>query len=158
MTVPLQQFRALPAGLWRSCDNALWTTKLLLRIQHGFLCASSATPPPALLRSMNSKQFAALPFWPLNPWNGACLENLKSRTLDQFLSRRAEDQLMLPLGRLLPGGVVPPGGGRHTPYVMMHFDAEGRTVAGSGERVDLTPAGLHAAIVGQVAGGGRSAG
>jgi len=47
--------------------------------------------------------------------------------------------------------VTRPGGDRHTPYVMLRLDAQGRPIAGPGAhgpgRVDLTPAELHAAIM-----------
>lgn len=46
-------------------------------------------------------------------------------------------------------GVVTPGGDRHTPYVIMRFDAEGQAVQGQGQgsRADLTPAGLHHTVL-----------
>lgn len=40
-------------------------------------------------------------------------------------------------------GVSMPGGARHTPYVILRFDAEGQIVRGEGQRIDLTPADLH---------------
>lgn len=43
-------------------------------------------------------------------------------------------------------GILEPGGARHTPYVMLRFDATGNTIAGNG-RVDLTPADLHHALL-----------
>ncbi|MBB3859406.1 hypothetical protein GGQ88_000646 [Novosphingobium hassiacum] len=45
-------------------------------------------------------------------------------------------------------GVSVPGGARHTPYVIVRIDAEGRCVRREGERTDLTPAQLHHAILG----------
>lgn len=47
-------------------------------------------------------------------------------------------------------GVSVPGGARHTPYVMLRF-GHGGTPIGSGTRVDLTPADLHAAVLACVA-------
>ncbi len=47
----------------------------------------------------------------------------------------------------IPGFSVP-GGARHTPYVIVRLDAEGRCVRGEGTRADLTPAQLHHAILG----------
>lgn len=44
-------------------------------------------------------------------------------------------------------GVSIPGGERHTPYVIVKFDAEGRIVTGSNRRIDVTPAQLHHAIL-----------
>lgn len=43
-------------------------------------------------------------------------------------------------------GILEPGGARHTPYVMLRFDGAGNTLSGKG-RVDLTPAGLHHAVL-----------
>jgi hypothetical protein len=40
-------------------------------------------------------------------------------------------------------GVSMPGGARHTPYVILRFDAEGQIVRGERQRIDLTPADLH---------------
>lgn len=41
-----------------------------------------------------------------------------------------------------------PGGARHTPYVIVRIDAEGRCIRGKHRRADLTPAQLHHAILG----------
>jgi len=46
----------------------------------------------------------------------------------------------------IPGASLP-GGARHTPYVMLSFDAAGRIMAGDNRRVDLTPAALHHAVL-----------
>lgn len=46
----------------------------------------------------------------------------------------------------IPGEVLP-GGDRHTPYVIMRFDAQGRAVVGNEAPVDLSPSGLHHAIL-----------
>lgn len=51
----------------------------------------------------------------------------------------------------IPGASVP-GGPRHTPYVMIRIDAAGQAVPGANARVDLTPAGLHHAILDAVLG------
>jgi phosphoglycerol transferase MdoB-like AlkP superfamily enzyme len=51
-------------------------------------------------------------------------------------------------------GIVTPGGPRHTPYVMVRLDEAGEIVPGDNRRVDLTPAGLHHAILGAVLGVG----
>ena len=40
-------------------------------------------------------------------------------------------------------GASEPGGERHTPYVVLRFDAQGRPIRGDGQRRDLTPAALH---------------
>lgn len=40
-----------------------------------------------------------------------------------------------------------PGGERHTPYVIVRFDAEGQPIPRTGEDRDVTPAGLHQAIL-----------
>jgi len=44
-------------------------------------------------------------------------------------------------------GLSEPGGDRHTPYVMLQFDAGGKLVRGDNRRCDLTPAQLHHAIL-----------
>ena len=44
-------------------------------------------------------------------------------------------------------GASEPGGPRHTPYVMVQFNADGRIASGREARLDLTPAQLHQAIV-----------
>lgn len=44
-------------------------------------------------------------------------------------------------------GVSMPGKARHTPYVILRFDAEGRILRGEGRRVDLAPAQLHHAVL-----------
>lgn len=49
----------------------------------------------------------------------------------------------------IPGASMP-GKARHTPYVILRFDAEGRIVRGEGTRVDLTPAQLHHALLGAI--------
>lgn len=51
----------------------------------------------------------------------------------------------------IPGATVP-GGARHTPYVILRFDAAGEIVRGGNLRVDLTPAALHHAILDDVLG------
>lgn len=51
----------------------------------------------------------------------------------------------------IPGATVP-GGDRHTPYVMMRIDGEGRLVAGENKRIDLSPAELHHAVLDTVLG------
>jgi len=49
-------------------------------------------------------------------------------------------------------GAIAPGGDRHTPYVMVRIDTDGRAIPGDNRRVDLTPAGLHHAILAEVLG------
>lgn len=44
-------------------------------------------------------------------------------------------------------GASAPGGPRHTPYVVLRFDAAGQVVPGANRRRDLTPAALHHAIL-----------
>ncbi|MEE4453620.1 LTA synthase family protein [Novosphingobium resinovorum] len=51
----------------------------------------------------------------------------------------------------IPGASVP-GGPRHTPYVMIVIDGEGRIQSADNRRVDLPPAGLHHAILDRVLG------
>lgn len=49
-------------------------------------------------------------------------------------------------------GVSEPGGDRHTPYAMLRIDGAGQVVPGTNRRVDLTPAGLHHAVLEAVLG------
>lgn len=49
-------------------------------------------------------------------------------------------------------GATRPGGARHTPYVMVRLDAQGQYVRGSDQRIDLTPAQLHHAVLDVVLG------
>ncbi len=51
----------------------------------------------------------------------------------------------------IPGASMP-GGARHTPYVMIRMDAEGRIVPGDNRHENLTPAALHHALLGKVLG------
>lgn len=44
-------------------------------------------------------------------------------------------------------GASEPGGPRHTPYVVLRFDASGQVVPGANSRRDITPAALHHAIL-----------
>ena len=44
-------------------------------------------------------------------------------------------------------GVTEPGGPRHTPYVMLRFDSDGRILTGASQPVDLAPDALHHAIL-----------
>lgn len=46
----------------------------------------------------------------------------------------------------IPGEVLP-GADRHTPYVIVRFDAQGQPVLGEEAPVDLSPSGLHHAIL-----------
>jgi hypothetical protein len=48
-------------------------------------------------------------------------------------------------------GVTEAGGDRHTPYAMLRFSADGRSIGGTGGPIYLTPDDLHAAILGCVA-------
>lgn len=49
-------------------------------------------------------------------------------------------------------GVSMPGVARHTPYVILRFDAEGQIVRGEGQRIDLTPAELHHTLLALLSG------
>ena len=49
-------------------------------------------------------------------------------------------------------GATDPGGDRYTPYVIVRLDADGQFVGGENRRVDLTPAGMHHAILDLVLG------
>ncbi|VWX53853.1 Capsular polysaccharide biosynthesis protein WcbQ [Novosphingobium sp. 9U] len=49
-------------------------------------------------------------------------------------------------------GATNPAGDRHTPYVIMRFDTEGRAMLGEKRCIDLTPAGLHHVVLDLVLG------
>ncbi|WP_395337657.1 LTA synthase family protein (plasmid) [Novosphingobium sp. BL-8H] len=49
-------------------------------------------------------------------------------------------------------GATAPGGDRHTPYVLVRLDKAGQIVPGKNRQVDLTPAGLHHAVLSAVLG------
>lgn len=51
----------------------------------------------------------------------------------------------------IPGACVP-GGARHTPYVILRFDADGQIVGGGTDSIDLTPAQLHHVMLDAVLG------
>ncbi len=44
-------------------------------------------------------------------------------------------------------GASEPGGDRHTPFVILRFDADGQIVPGDNRREDITPASLHHALL-----------
>ena len=98
------------------------------------------------------------------PWEGEAADGPEGR-LETFLRRlRNSDEMLNDLiaslrsagrpallaffGDHRPSipGVVVPGEARHTPYILVRFDAEGRPVTG-GTRADLTPAEFHHAIL-----------
>jgi len=88
------------------------------------------------------------------------------RNSDRMLSRLSEalaamrrPALLVFFGDHRPSipGVVMPGGARHTPYVMMRFDAAGRLLPQPAGNVDLTPAGLHHAILREITGSSGAA-
>ncbi|WP_121114968.1 LTA synthase family protein [Croceibacterium ferulae] len=49
-------------------------------------------------------------------------------------------------------GMTAPGGDRHTPYVMLRIDAAGHIIPGANRQANLTPAGLHHAVLDTVLG------
>jgi hypothetical protein len=65
--------------------------------------------------------------------------------LIQYLSNDGRPALLVFFGDHRPSipGVTAPGGERHTPYVVVRFDAGGRTLKGDPTEIDLTPAALH---------------
>lgn len=81
-----------------------------------------------------------------------------SATLAALARERAQPALLVFFGDHRPSipGATDPAGPRHTPYVMLRFGADGRPQPGSGAAVDLTPAGLHHAILDQVLGTPRA--
>lgn len=54
-------------------------------------------------------------------------------------------------------GVAVPDGPRHTPYVVIQLDANGKVVPGDGCSVDLTPAELHHTLLGLLSSSDREA-
>lgn len=75
------------------------------------------------------------------------------------LSKAGRSALLVFFGDHRPSipGVTEPGGARHTPYVMLRFGADGRIARGANRRVDLSPDGLHHAILDGVRGGAAHA-
>jgi hypothetical protein len=65
--------------------------------------------------------------------------------LIQYLSTDGRPALLVFFGDHRPSipGVTAPGGARHTPYVVVRFDAGGRILKGESAAIDLTPAALH---------------
>jgi len=49
-------------------------------------------------------------------------------------------------------GACTPGGARHTPFVIIRFDSQGRTLSGDDCQLELTPAELHHAMLNAVLG------
>ncbi len=71
-------------------------------------------------------------------------------TLRKDLARLRRPATLVFFGDHRPSipGVSMPGGARHTPYVIVRIDAEGRSIRGKGERANLTPAQLHHTVLG----------
>ena len=65
--------------------------------------------------------------------------------LIEYLSNDGRPALLVFFGDHRPSipGVTAPGGARHTPYVVVRFDAGGRVLKGESAAIDLTPAALH---------------
>ncbi|MFS0851486.1 LTA synthase family protein [Novosphingobium panipatense] len=74
--------------------------------------------------------------------------------LQEGLSRLQRPALLVFFGDHRPSipGATAPGGERHTPYVMVRLDAAGQVIRGDNRHADLTPAGLHHAILDAVLG------
>jgi len=69
--------------------------------------------------------------------------------LIEYLSTDGRPALLVFFGDHRPSipGVTAPGGARHTPYVVVRFDAGGRILKGDSTAVDLTPAALHHLVI-----------
>lgn len=80
----------------------------------------------------------------------AMLERLSSE-----LSRLGRPAMLVFFGDHRPSipGLCDPGNARHTPYVIMRYDASGRPLTGDGRQIDLTPAQLHHEVLALVTGG-----
>jgi hypothetical protein len=65
--------------------------------------------------------------------------------LIRYLSNDGRPALLVFFGDHRPSipGVTVPGGARHTPYVVVRFDAGGQILKGEPAAIDLTPAALH---------------
>jgi len=65
--------------------------------------------------------------------------------LIQYLSNDGRPALLVFFGDHRPSipGVTAPGGARHTPYVVVRFDAGGQILKGEPAAIDLPPAALH---------------
>jgi hypothetical protein len=65
--------------------------------------------------------------------------------LIQYLSSDGRPALLVFFGDHRPSipGVTAPGDARHTPYVVVRFEAGGRILKGESAAIDLTPAALH---------------
>ncbi|HWU72820.1 MAG TPA: LTA synthase family protein [Sphingomonas sp.] len=69
--------------------------------------------------------------------------------LIQYLSTDGRPALLVFFGDHRPSipGVTAPGGARHTPYVVVRFDAGGQILKSASAAADLTPAALHHLIL-----------
>lgn len=80
-------------------------------------------------------------------------------TLTERLGTLGRPALLVFFGDHRPSipGATAPGGDRHTPYVMVRLDSSGRIFPGEKREADLTPAGLHHAILAAVLGAPEAA-
>lgn len=78
-------------------------------------------------------------------------------TLIERLGALAQPALLVFFGDHRPSipGATAPGGERHTPYLMVRLDATGQIVRDVNLQADLTPAGLHHAVLTAVLGDTR---
>jgi hypothetical protein len=99
------------------------------------------------------------------PWSSSQGNTAQGNKEAYLRLLRRSDAMLSRLLDALPGGGRPvtlcffgdhrpsiplvslPGGERHTPYVIVRFDAEGQPIPKAGEDRDVTPAGLHQAIL-----------
>lgn len=70
-------------------------------------------------------------------------------SLSDLARERAEPVALVFFGDHCPSipGATAPGGDRHTPYAIVRFDCAGQPIKGAAPQADLTPAGLHHAVL-----------
>jgi hypothetical protein len=138
-------FEPMPAGGGRYVDDRTLGAMLVK------LASKAATPSLIYAVTMENH----------GPWDSdnardaagrldAYLDRLRSSdamlgNLIEYLSTDGRPALLVFFGDHRPSipGVTAPGGARHTPYVVVRFDAGGRIMKGESAAIDLTPAALH---------------
>ena len=129
---------------WRSVKGAVVLALISLALYGGFLALCGNPGLSALLA------FALLALL-------ALASNAKRAMLAELqagIATLRRPALLVFFGDHRPSipGASEPGGDRHTPYVVLRFDAQGQLVKGDGQRRDVTPAALHHAILDQALG------
>ena len=143
-----ERFAPVPAGAGRYVTDAALAEQIVL------LAREAAKP--SLIYSVTIENHG--PWAPDMPSGGDLVQSylrlvrngdaMLTSLLEQLAALR-RPALLVFFGDHRPSipGATSPDGGRHTPYVMMRLDASGEIVRGDNRRVDLTPAGLHHAML-----------